>query len=596
MGWKPLKLKKIRDPSSSAADKRPISSGVTTAFTDRLRLTLSITTGTIKALADRTLHSDDTARRSRAGARLFVGCFAFVLLFALPAWSGNLVQVRVGNHPTYTRVVFEFDAPSGYRIERRAAGEPDNSIRVTLDAASRTRNIVSKSEGVESINVDAGSGRAVAHIMTRHAGLPIREMILTDPPRVVLDLMIPGAKPAPQAEVAEVKPRAAEPEAQPEPTAAQPDEVVVVEPEAQPVEIVPEPEVASEPLIEVPDLAIEETPAQAEAMVEVEEIVAEAVVETEAADAEAQAVVGDLAAESAVDGTEELADEAAESAAPIAVIDMADLMGEAEPIEANARPVIPEVPSAREPANAAGKIHVEAGDEAAPFNLKLVGVIAASVLMLLVLVTLVIRSRGSKPDGIDFSALAGEADEDAAVDQASHEGRIPEGGFAMDVDFHEGSSPDDDFEFGVGDAHDDENKPIESAGVATDAKPGTFDQSDQKEDAMSMDNQDLPTSHMDSEAPTQLGIGAAAVGADTDSSVAHLLQEFERRFAHMEARLDESNEARERLERQVEAQAEELRVQRAAIARTQRAVRSLNRPEEEQATEPALRDPSTPTG
>jgi hypothetical protein len=166
----------------------------------------------------------------------------------------------------------------------------------------------------------------------------------------------------------------------------------------------------------------------------------------------------------------------------------------------------------------------------------------------------------------------------------------------MDVDFHEGSSPDDDFEFGVGDAHDDENKPIESAGVATDATPGPFDQSDQKEDAMSMDNQDLPTSHMDSEAPTQLGIGAAAVGADTDSSVAHLLQEFERRFAHMEARLDESNEARERLERQVEAQAEELRVQRAAIARTQRAVRSLNRPEEDQATEPALRDPSTPTG
>jgi hypothetical protein len=545
-------------------------------------LTLSITTGTIKALADRTPHSDDTARRARVGARLFVGCFAFALLFALPAWSGNLVQVRVGNHPTYTRVVFEFDAPSGYRIERRAAGEPDNAIRVTLDAASRTRNIVSNSEGVESINVDAGSGRAVAHIMTRHAGLPIREMILTDPPRVVLDLMIPGAKPAPQAEVAEVKPQAAEPEAQPEATAAQPDEVVVAEPEAQPVEIVPEPEVASEPLIELPDLAIEEAPAQAEAIVDVEEIVTEA-------------VVGDLAAEPTADGSEELADEAAETAAPIAVIDLADLMGEAEAIEPNARPVIPEVPSARESANAAGKVHAEAG-EAAPFDLKLVGVIAASVLMLLVLVALVIRSRGSKPDEIDVTALAGEADEDAAADQASHEGRISDDGFAMNANFQEGSSPDDDFEFGVGDAHDDENKPIESAGVATDAKPGLFDQSDQKEDAMSMDNQDLPTSHMDSEAPTQLGIGAAAVGADMDSSVAHLLQEFERRVAHMEARLDESNEARERLERQVEAQAEELRVQRAAIARTQRAVRSLNRPEEEQATEPALRDPSAPTG
>ena len=41
------------------------------------------------------------------------------------------------------------------------------------------------------------------------------------------------------------------------------------------------------------------------------------------------------------------------------------------------------------------------------------------------------------------------------------------------------------------------------------------------------------------------------------------------------------------------AQSEELRVQRAAIARTQRALRSLNRGEEEQATEPALREPSS---
>jgi len=50
-------------------------------------------------------------------------------------------------------------------------------------------------------------------------------------------------------------------------------------------------------------------------------------------------------------------------------------------------------------------------------------------------------------------------------------------------------------------------------------------------------------------------------------------------------------DARERLERQVAAQTEELRVQRAAIARTQRAVRNLNRTDEEGPTEPALRDP-----
>jgi hypothetical protein len=111
-----------------------------------------------------------------------------------------------------------------------------------------------------------------------------------------------------------------------------------------------------------------------------------------------------------------------------------------------------------------------------------------------------------------------------------------------------------------------------------------------------MENQEMPITHMDSEAPTRLGIGADVGGAGGDSEITRIVQELERRVAHLETRLDESNEARERLERQVAAQSEELRVQRAAIARTQRALRSLNRSEEEQATEPALRDPSKPTG
>jgi septal ring factor EnvC (AmiA/AmiB activator) len=64
----------------------------------------------------------------------------------------------------------------------------------------------------------------------------------------------------------------------------------------------------------------------------------------------------------------------------------------------------------------------------------------------------------------------------------------------------------------------------------------------------------------------------------------------------MEARIDELVEAKERLERQVAAQTEELRVQRAAIARTQRAVRNMSRPIDDSATEPAERDPSRPEG
>ena len=78
-----------------------------------------------------------------------------------------------------------------------------------------------------------------------------------------------------------------------------------------------------------------------------------------------------------------------------------------------------------------------------------------------------------------------------------------------------------------------------------------------------------------------------------------MMREMNRRVESLEGRIDELVDARDRLERQVAAQTEELRVQRAAIARTQRAVRNLARPEEgdgeQEPTEPALREPN-PTG
>jgi hypothetical protein len=63
--------------------------------------------------------------------------------------------------------------------------------------------------------------------------------------------------------------------------------------------------------------------------------------------------------------------------------------------------------------------------------------------------------------------------------------------------------------------------------------------------------------------------------------------ETERRMAHLERRIEELVDARERLERQVSAQTEELRVQRAAIARTQRVLRTVApRSEDEPSSDP----------
>ena len=97
---------------------------------------------------------------------------------------------------------------------------------------------------------------------------------------------------------------------------------------------------------------------------------------------------------------------------------------------------------------------------------------------------------------------------------------------------------------------------------------------------------DLPMDRTIRGAAPARGGAAPAAGGD----VMRLVQELERRLGALESKLDQANEAREKLERQVAAQSEELRVQRAAIARTQRALRTMSRGDEEKATEPALRE------
>jgi len=75
----------------------------------------------------------------------------------------------------------------------------------------------------------------------------------------------------------------------------------------------------------------------------------------------------------------------------------------------------------------------------------------------------------------------------------------------------------------------------------------------------------------------------AATGLDAED-------EAERRIAHVEKRIEELAEARDRLERQIAAQTEELRVQRAAIARTQRVLRSIApKNDDEPSSEPLVR-------
>jgi hypothetical protein len=99
---------------------------------------------------------------------------------------------------------------------------------------------------------------------------------------------------------------------------------------------------------------------------------------------------------------------------------------------------------------------------------------------------------------------------------------------------------------------------------------------------------DLPMDRASRQAAARGPAAGAAPAAGGD--VMRMVQELERRIGALETKLDQANESREKLERQVAAQSEELRVQRAAIARTQRALRTMSRGDEEKATEPALRE------
>ena len=60
---------------------------------------------------------------------------------------------------------------------------------MTLDASSRTRAIQSKSAGIESVHVEEQSNKAVAQIRLRKSGLPMKEMILSNPARIVPDVL-----------------------------------------------------------------------------------------------------------------------------------------------------------------------------------------------------------------------------------------------------------------------------------------------------------------------------------------------------------------------------------------------------------------------
>ena len=608
------------------------------------------------------------------------------LLLAAPSFAANIVHVRVGDHPTFTRVVFELDAPAGYRIEK-GVDRGTQELIVTLEAASSPHSVRSGSPEVGLVAVQQGTRLTLAHIRLRNANAGVKELILNDPPRIVIDLMrepsriaaakAAAAKPAvaktakpavaktaepavakkpeataPEAKAAESKtaaPKPAEAVVAPKPVVEPKPQVVAVKPPPEPsvapkpvvkAAVAPEvtkPEAKPAPLPVTPKLETKSSPPAVAPKLEVKpppppvapKIEAKvtppsvapvpAVKPVEpivAPKPETKLAAPPVAPQPEVKPVPVMPPRREEAVSPppappeIAKVTPAEIpvpapaakppmpglepeavakppMPGLEP-EAPAAPSMPEPKAVAKPLAPAPVAKPHAPEPAAPatwfgFEPMQLAALGGGVLLLVFLVVMLMRRR-RLPNDLDVTALV---DEDEEPPTSISEGLDFGAGEREVAPAHPRSAPER-----MAPAH---TSPIAAPGdLFGDTDQELFDSTEKGEKKMSQDTLDLPVSR--SQRPNPAPTMATSASSAGDSDVTRLVRELERRVAQIETRLDEANDARERLERQVAAQSEELRVQRAAIARTQRALRGLNRGEEEQATEPALRDPSRPAG
>jgi hypothetical protein len=191
-----------------------------------------------------------------------VAAFAASLALAGPVLAARLVDVRVGTHPGYARVVLETDAPAEHELVSIPEAIPGEVV-VHIAASARAREVASRGPGAPSVSIEPqADGSALARI---RAPGPVRieTQVLAAPPRVVLDLRraaeeLPGVDvvaeapaaepPAPPAPALEPTP---EPVASPEPVAPVPVETPVVAPETS-IAVETPPAVEPPPVAEPP--------------------------------------------------------------------------------------------------------------------------------------------------------------------------------------------------------------------------------------------------------------------------------------------------------------------------------------------------------
>jgi len=523
-------------------------------------------------------------------------------LVATPVAAGaaTLSQVRVGTHEDHTRIVLELDEAASYRLSPPPAG--GSQLQIQLDADSAARHVASKSPLVKAVRVEPSQRGSTISVDLTKANVEISEMVLANPPRIVLDVKPAGSMAAMTAPPA-AAPKPAAPAAAPEPTPAPAPKTAAAASVPTPTPT-PAPSSAAgrlsadgKPVTEakpvapkgaapslsdpVPTDIVTKPSARFEAPAAPPAAPAAAApVVKPAARAEKPGSVNPEIVAKSPAAPEPSTTGATSTAAPGATAAMPAAPKPAE--EARVEPRPPPMPA---PAAKPAEVVVR---KATPADAKPVAAASPSWMerltspigyaaiggVLLALVVLAVRRRRRDEDDDPLYSVmsaddAGADDEDLrgqqepAVEWARREDPEAEPEYAStNFDADEPVSRDGSQQLALGRLRAPDVEPAPAA------DPDSL-----------FDGPGVPAI-----ATPPVISNAYASDASQQSG------ELESRVKDMERRLEQLAEARERLERQVAAQTEELRVQRAAIARTQRVVRSITKGED-LATEPVPRAP-----
>jgi hypothetical protein len=441
-------------------------------------------------------------RRTQARARIaFFGALMLLCSISpLSAQAAEVVDLRIGVHPDYTRVVFELDRPAAYKVER---GSRLLELVVSLDADSIARKVKSSNSLIGSIQLEPTATGSKARITLTREGLNLKEMILANPPRIVLDVIVPKAKLAKEP-VAALKAAAAtsRPVRKPQAKAAAPK---------QPAKII-----AAAPA--KPEKAASKAPAKTAP---------------------------------------------APTAKPVAKAKATPTPAPGlKPPPRPTRPLAP--PVAVQPRPEPNPIKPDDSTAWAKQIFALVGLAAVLVIWVMVRrrrgrIPLPTRERSEgladphKPEASNPFVEPSPGLEEPMLLKTKDPGAAPEAdGLAEE-------SPGDSRHAGE---EDSEPRPPLAAEPAP-PRPEIVE----------------PTAP--APAAPDLYAASRAAGREAAEEAVALVRGFEEKIRDLQQQLEEAVASRERMERQMAAQNEELRVQRAAIARTQRAVRNISRPEEE---------------